>query len=87
MDLFNYIWGIVFRDIDITTNLDRLKMPVFLALGRYDQIVAPAYTWDPFRPKFHDLTVRIFEESGHTPQLEQPESFDKELLDWLEEKD
>jgi len=87
MDMFNYMWGRVFRDIDITTNLDKLSAPVFLALGRYDNIVAPSYTWDPFRPKFHDLTVRIFEESGHTPQLEQPDSFDKELLDWLEEKD
>ncbi len=29
----------------------------------------------------------IFDISGHTPQLEQPEYFDKELLDWLEEKD
>ena len=87
MDIFNYVWRRVFRDIDITKNLDKLSAPVFLALGRYDNIVAPSYTWDPFRPKFHDLTVRIFEESGHTPQLEQPESFDKELLDWLEEKD
>jgi proline iminopeptidase len=87
MDLFNYIWGSVFRDIDISINLDKLSAPVFLALGRYDHIVAPPHSWDPFRPKFHDLTVRIFEESGHTPQLEQPEPFDKELLDWLKEKD
>jgi proline iminopeptidase len=87
MDMFNYVWGRVFRDIDITKNLDKLSAPVFLALGRYDNIVAPSYTWDPFRPKFHDLTVRIFEKSGHTPQLEESESFDKELLGWLDEKD
>jgi proline iminopeptidase len=87
MDMFNYMWGSVFRDIDITKNLENLSAPVFLALGRYDNIVAPPYSWDPFRPKFHDLTVRIFEKSGHTPQLEQPEYFDEELLDWLEEKD
>jgi proline iminopeptidase len=79
MDMFNYVWGKIFRNIDITTDLDRLTMPVFLALGRYDNIVAPAYTWDPYRPKFHDLTVRIFEESGHTPQLEQADVFDKVL--------
>lgn len=86
MDMFNYMWGRVFRDIDITRNLDKLKAPVFLALGRYDNIVAAAYTWDPFRPKFQDLTVRIFEKSGHTPQLEQPDVFDEELLKWLNEK-
>jgi proline iminopeptidase len=61
-------------------------VPVFLALGRYDNIVAPHFTWDPVRPKFHDLTVRIFEKSGHTPQLEQPDIFDEELLKWINEK-
>jgi len=86
MDIFNYIWGSVFQDIDISKNLDKLSAPVFLALGRYDNIVAPAYTWDPVRPKFHDLTVRLFEKSGHTPQLEQPDIFDEELLKWLDEK-
>jgi len=83
MDMFNYMWGKVFRDIDITINLDRLKAPVFIALGRYDNIVAPPFTWDPLRSKFQDLTIRIFEKSGHTPQMEQPESFDEELLRWL----
>jgi proline iminopeptidase len=86
MDIFNYVWGKVFRDIDITKNLDKISAPVFLALGRYDNIVAPSYTWDPIRHKFQDLTVRIFEKSGHTPQLEQPDIFDEELLKWLKEK-
>ena len=69
-----------------TTQLDQLQAPVFLALGRYDHIIAPPFSWDTIRPKFHDLTVRIFEKSGHTPQLEEPDAFDAELLEWLNEK-
>ena len=84
--MFNYMWGEVFRDIDITVGLDDFKIPVFLALGRYDYLVAPPAAWDPLRPKFHDLAVRVFEKSGHTPQLEQPELFDMELLEWLKSR-
>jgi proline iminopeptidase len=36
------------------------------------------------RPKFRDLTVRVFERTGHTPQLEEPALFDAELLRWIE---
>ncbi len=70
MDMLDYVWGQVFRDIDITQGLDTLDRPAFLALGRYDFIVPQPSTWDPIRPKFRDLTVRVFERSGHTPQYE-----------------
>ena len=36
MTMFDYVWGEVFRDIDITEDLDKLKAPVFLALDRND---------------------------------------------------
>lgn len=83
MTMFDYVWGEVFRDIDITKNLDKLKAPVFLALGRYDYLVPPAYLWESVRGHFSDLTVRIFEQSGHAPHFEEPELFDQELLGWL----
>ncbi len=83
MAMFDYVWGNVFRNIDITKDIDHLKAPVFLALGRYDYLVPPAYLWEGVRDRFPDLTVRIFEKSGHSPQLEEPEIFDRELLDWI----
>lgn len=81
--VFGAIWGSVFPTIDVTRNLEALDCPVLLALGRYDCIVAPAEAWDPLRPAFKNLTVRVFERSGHTPPLEEPELFDSELLTWL----
>jgi hypothetical protein len=33
--------------------------------------------------KFKNLTVRLFDRSGHTPQFEEPQSFDEELVNWI----
>jgi proline iminopeptidase len=85
-DMINYVWGRVFRDIDIAKGLATFDRPVFLALGRYDFAAAPPSAWDPVRPKFRDLTVRIFERSGHTPPYEEPALFDAELLRWMKDR-
>lgn len=83
MDMFGYVWGELFAAIDVTVGLDTFDRPVFMALGRHDFIVGPPSSWDPIKPRFKDLTTRVFEESGHTPQFEEPERFDRELLDWM----
>jgi|SoiMethySBSTD1v2_1073268.scaffolds.fasta_scaffold361661_1 pimeloyl-ACP methyl ester carboxylesterase len=84
MDVMGHVWGQVFRDIDIRENLAALDRPVFLALGRYDFLVGPPSSWDPIRPHFTNLTVRVFEKSGHTPPMEESELFDDELLRWIQ---
>jgi proline iminopeptidase len=83
MDMFNYVWGEVFANIDVTKGLDTFDRPVFMALGKHDYIVGPPSTWDPIIPHFKSITVKIFEKSGHTPQFEEPELFNQELLDWI----
>jgi proline iminopeptidase len=85
-DMIDHVWGRVFRDIDITQGLATFDRPVFLALGRYDFLVAPPSAWDALRPQFRDLTVRVFERSGHTPQYEEAVLFDAELLRWMKER-
>lgn len=83
-DVMSYVWGQVLPRIDFTKGLDDFDIPVFLALGRYDYLVPPPSAWDTVRSKFRNLTVRIFEQSGHTPPYEEASLFDKELLAWLE---
>lgn len=73
----------VFRDIDITKNLELLQAPVFIALGRYDYLVPPFYLWENVRDKFQDITIRIFAHSSHNPQLEEATLFNREFLKWL----
>lgn len=83
MPLFDYLYGVALRDIDITLGCDGFDKPIFLALGRYDFIVAPPNAWDYARAKFQDFTLRIFEHSGHSPQYEEAPLFDQELFNWI----
>ena len=75
----------MFAEIDIANGLERFDRPVFLALGRYDFIVAPPSSWNPLTPKFKNLTIDIFEQSGHTPQFEEPALFDERLVNWIQQ--
>jgi proline iminopeptidase len=84
-EMTGYVWGELFRDIDVTRGLESFDRPVFLALGRYDFLVAPPSSWEPIKDRFNNLTVRVFEKSGHTPQYEEQELFDRELLAWMKE--
>lgn len=79
MPIFDYVWGSLFKDIDITKDLEELNKPVLLALGRYDFIVAPPDSWDSLNSKFKDLSICIFEQSGHSPFYEEPKLFDTKL--------
>ncbi|GAB3264157.1 alpha/beta hydrolase [Larkinella harenae] len=83
MQVFDYVWGTVFRDIDITAGLDKLEIPVWLALGRYDYLTGLPFLWDDVKGQFNNLTLTVFEKSAHTPQLEEPERFTQELISWL----
>lgn len=85
MPILDFFYGVALRDLDITQGLENFHLPIFLALGRFDYIIAPASSWDPFRPKFKHLTVRIFERSAHSPHYEEQTLFDAELLKWLKE--
>jgi proline iminopeptidase len=81
--MFDYVWGEVFRDIDIKQGLDKLQLPIFLALGLHDYLVAPFYTWQPLLSDFPCFTLRLFAQSSHTPQLEESDKFDQAFVNWL----
>lgn len=83
MQMFDYVWGGIFRELDITKGLASFDIPVLLVLGKYDFIVAPPESWDIILPKLKDITMHIFEQSGHTPQFEESERFDRLFIDWL----
>lgn len=81
-----YVWGEVFRDIDITRGLESFERPVLVALGRYDFSVAPVSSWRSIQAQFQDLTIKTFDRSAHTVPLEQPREFDRTLLNWIGSK-
>lgn len=81
--IFTYVWGHLFKHIDITQGLEAFDKPILLVLGRFDFFVAPSDTWDDILRKFKNIKRIVFDRSGHTPQHEQPEAFDQALLNWL----
>jgi proline iminopeptidase len=81
---FTHFLGVILEDYDVGTTLRELTAPVFLALGRYDYLV-PHVTWDPWKDVVPGLTCRVFDESGHYPMMEEPEGFDRALLEWLKD--
>ncbi|MBS0634528.1 MAG: alpha/beta hydrolase [Verrucomicrobia bacterium] len=83
MAQFDYLYGVALRDLDCTQGLSSFTKPIFLALGRYDYIVAPPSAWDPIMPHFHNATRTVFEKSGHSPQHEEQPLFDAALLHFL----
>ncbi len=76
------IWGSMFVNYNVVQALSAIKCPIFLALGRYDYF-NPPHLWEAYRDYASNLTVRIFEKSSHTPQFEESENFDIELIKWL----
>ena len=77
------IWGSMFDDYDVAAALKAISCPIFLALGRYDYF-NPPYVWEKYRKYSSDLTIRIFEKSAHTPQFEESNNFDNELIKFLD---
>jgi proline iminopeptidase len=71
------------QDYDLTRS--EVKVPIFLSLGSYDFIV-PQSIWDDYTDKFSSMTVYHFNKSGHFPQVEEQELFDKRLIDWTKSR-
>ncbi|MHB1193869.1 MAG: alpha/beta fold hydrolase [Longimicrobiales bacterium] len=72
-------------DVQQSFHLDSSRandVPVFLALGQFDFAVPPIL-WEGYSGPFRDVTVRVFESAGHTPQLEDAAGFDAAVFAWL----
>jgi proline iminopeptidase len=83
--LWNHLFNTLLRHLDITKGLDTFNIPVFIAFGRFDFLAAPPAVWDPIRPHFKSLRVRIFERSGHSAPYEEAALFNQEILEWIRE--
>lgn len=75
---WNHFFSIM-QDYDIARS--EIKVPIFLSNSSYDFIV-PQSIWDDYKDKFSSMTIYHFKRSGHFPQVEEQEFFDKQLLDW-----
>jgi pimeloyl-ACP methyl ester carboxylesterase len=70
--------------IVVADRLSELRMPTLLIWGRHDHLF-PASHAESAKGKLPNGRVEIFDDSGHTPQMEEPERFNRLVLDFLRE--
>ncbi|MEQ6353404.1 alpha/beta hydrolase [Lysinibacillus sp. M3] len=85
MDIIDYLWGVAFAERNLIQSMAHLDKPIFVGLGRYDYLVAPVSLWDVIDDSFEHVKKVIFEKSGHNPMFEEPDIFDKEFINWINE--
>jgi pimeloyl-ACP methyl ester carboxylesterase len=77
-----------FRSNARSSTLDRLHQitaPCLIIQGRHDQARTPEHGAD-MCDRIPGARLEVLEESGHTPQLEEPEAFHKIALPFLVER-
>jgi proline iminopeptidase len=80
-DLLHYLYDKIFSEYYMFKSSRQVPAPAFVALGKYDY-VDPYTLWDDLRD-IPGLTIRLFDNCGHTPQLEQSNVFDQEVVRWI----
>jgi proline iminopeptidase len=78
--MISYLFGTTFA---WKADRSSVSVPAFIALGVHDFVVPPNL-WSGLQTPFEDQTISVFDEAGHTPQLEVAEEFDRQVLTWLQ---
>jgi len=84
-EVTNNLFKRVFANYDMFDPPRPIPVPVFVAMGKYDYVI-PYTLWQASYESIPDFTLKLFEKSGHTPQLEESAVFDEKLLDWIKRK-
>lgn len=66
----------------VEDRLAALSMPTLLVWGRHDHVFPPSHA-EQAAGRIPNADFEIFEHSGHTPQLEEPERFNRLVLGFL----
>ena len=84
-ELTQHLFNKVFLNYNMFNPEIRIPVPVLVALGKYDYVI-PYTLWKTTYNSIPDFTLVYFEKSGHTPQIEEQELFNKKLINWLSKK-
>ena len=85
LDFLNHLFGNVITKYDLCSPAEKLNIPVFAAIGKSDYI-GPYTLWYKECQQLSNLTIFLFERSGHTPQFEQSTLFNERLVDWAKKE-
>jgi len=82
MEVLDWYMNTIAKDWDPRPRLASNRVPMFVALGRYDFNV-PYITWDSVKKTTPQVTSQLFDKSGHFPMIEERDQFDDALIRWL----
>lgn len=81
MKVWSHIYGHLMPQYNLN-NSTAIKVPVFLALGKEDYYV-PCILWEEETVHIPNLSVNLFEKSGHYAFYEEEQLFREKLLEWI----
>jgi len=68
---------------DVTHRLPDIDMPTLVLVGREDPVCSPAQA-QILHEGIADSELLIFEQSGHFPNVEEPDLFVSKIREWFE---
>lgn len=87
-DVYNKMWGPSefhctgnLKTADLTKNLHKIKIPVLLTCGKYDE--ATPQTTKFYASLFPDARMKVFNKSSHTPHLEETSRYINTVREFL----
>jgi proline iminopeptidase len=83
-EIWDRFWGSggEWKRFDAKATLPAIKCPVLIIAGICDFIVPPTL-WYRTKDLIRDCEYALLDRSGHNPQLEEAERFDRTVLEWL----
>lgn len=79
--LLEHFFAEILPNIDVKRDLEKIQIPIFLAAGLSDFDCCP-WVWKDLPNIPSRMTISLFQQSGHWPQMEEHELFDKRIVEW-----
>jgi proline iminopeptidase len=80
----NFAFSVNVPRYDVKDQLHRITCPVLVTVGRHDWIT-PVEASERIVSRVRDGRLVVFERSGHSPQIEQAEEWERTVRDFLHE--
>ena len=84
-EVTQHLFTQVFHEYNMFDPAVPIEIPMLVVLGKYDYVI-PYTLWKTQYQNIADFKLILFEESGHTPQLEESERFNQVMVDWIGDK-
>jgi proline iminopeptidase len=83
-EIWDRFWGSggEWKRFDAASTLPKIKCPVLIIAGLCDFVVPPTL-WYRAKDLIRDHEYALLDRSGHNPQFEEPDRFNRVVMDWL----